>query len=374
MWKTSPEFQEVLVSNSRRWATKVEIMYGEDVLFVGDQFVSGRIGLDNVAVRREFYGSFVDPDGILTPSSTRDTLSPKGTEARVWRGLFIPSLGDFEWVPLGVYGLVRSEVRSHSEGVIVSIKGFDRVDAVRARRFTDPWVVTSGTPITEAINNIVQSRFPCPSRITSSPFTTPEIAFDRLSSPWDAVRELAGSAGMVAYFDQLGTLVIAPAGGEQTGVEYNIGREDSVLINVSRDMDSSETFSGVIARGENPDKTVFYRAERWDLNPKSPTYADGPFGRRPFGYYSEMITDVSQLEVVAEDLFNRRVRMRQECEITTVGTVAHDVDDVFRVVDPRSKTNGDYRILSGTIPLRAEQGELVRWRCSTMAEGYEANA
>lgn len=369
MWKTSPEFAEALVSDSRIWGTKVEITYGEDVVLASDVLVSGHVGIDNVAVRRELHATFVDADGALTPSTTRDILSPKGTEARPWRGLYIPSRGDFEWVPLGVFGIVKSEVRSHSDGVMVTIKGFDRVDAVRARRFTDPWVVKSGTLITTAIVDIVRSRITVPVRVTPSPFTTPEIVFDRLSSPWDAVRALAGAGGMIAFFDQLGTLVIAPAEGERTGVEYHVGRRDSVLMNVSRDMDSSETYSGVIARGENPEKTQFFRAEKWDIDPSSPTYANGPFGRRPFGYYSEIITANSQLEVVANDLFDRKVRMRQECEITTVGTVAHDVDDIFHVNDPRSKTNGEYRIVSGTIPLRANQGDLLRWRCATDSMG-----
>lgn len=362
MWATSELFNAALHESSRKWATKIEVMYGTDVVHTGNNIVGGYIGIDGVAVRRELHVSFVDADGTLTPSSARDLLAPKGTEMRVWRGLYIPQLDDYEWVPQGVFGIIKPQVRSHSEGVILSIKGFDRVDAVRQRRFTEPWVVKSGTLVTKAITDIVASRIDVPTRIAASAHTTPELIFDRLSSPWDAVRTLAGNAAMVAYFDQLGSLTIAPSEGVQTGSIYTIGTQDATLMNVTREIDATETYSGVIVRGENPDQTTF-TVEKWDEDPKSPTYHLGPFGRRPFGYYSEMITTIEQATAVANALFAHRVKMRDEAEITTLGSIAHDVDDIITIIDPRSRTSGKYRIISGTIPLRVEQGEHLRWRC-----------
>ena len=173
MWATTKEYDETILSGSRRWATKFEILYGSDVIMASDVVIDGYVGLDNIAVRRELHVSFVDADGLLTPASARDMLAPKGTELRVWRGLYIPMRDDYEWVPLGVFGIVKPEVRSNSDGTILSIKGFDRVDAVRVRRFVDPWVVPKGTLVTEAISNIVTSRINAPVKISPSQFTTP---------------------------------------------------------------------------------------------------------------------------------------------------------------------------------------------------------
>ncbi len=362
MWPVSAEFTEALHADSRRWATRIEVLFGGDVVLVSDVVSSGYVGIDNVAVRRELHVTFVDADGVLTPALTGDLLAPKGTEMRAWRGLYIPGRADYEWVPLGVFGIVKPQARSHSEGHLLEVKAFDRVDAVRARRFTEPWVVASGTLVTTAISDIVTSRIDVPVKVAPSTFTTPEVVFDRLSSPWDAVRALAAAANMIAYFDPLGSLVIGPTGGEETGVVYTIGTEVSTLMNVTRSMDSTETYSGVMVRGEHPDQTTF-AVQLWDLDPTSPTYADGPFGRRPYGYFSELITTTDQANARAATLFAEKVKIPQEVEITTVGTVAHDVDDVITVIDPRSKTSGRYRIISGTIPLRAVQGEHLRWRC-----------
>lgn len=363
MYATSDAFDDALHADSRSWNTVVEVVYQGDVVLASDVILSGYVGLDNVAVRRELHVTFVDADGVLTPATSRDLLSPKGTELRVKRGLWIPSLGDYEYVPLGVFGLVKPEVRSHSDGVVLECKGFDRVDNVRARRFTEPWAITSGTLVTQAIADIVSSRIPSiPVKITPSTFITPEIVFDRLDSPWDAVRALAGAAGLVAYFDGLGSLVIEPALGRETGVTYSIGSEVATLMNVTRSMDSTDTYSGVQVTGENPDQTTF-RVEKWDMDPTSPTYSVGPFGRRPYGFFSELITTQAQAQAKVDELFPQKVRIAEEVEINTVGTIGHDIDDIFTVIDPRSKTNGSYQIVSGTIPLRVSQGDLLRWRC-----------
>ena len=362
MWPTSDAFNTALLSNSRQWATKIEILYQNDVVQVSDVIDSGYVALDTVAVRRELHVTFVDADGVLTPATQRDLLSPKGTEMRVSRGLYLPD-GTIEYIPLGVFGIVSPQVRSHTEGTVVEVKGFDRVDAVRSRRFTDPWTVTSGTLVSAAISSIVTSRLSVPVRITPTTYTTTEVVFDRLSDPWDAVTQLAAAANMIAYFDPLGSLVIGPDYQEDTGVVYTIGSEVATLMNVSRTMDSTDTYSGVIVVAEHPDQDPII-SELWDVDPTSPTYSNGPFGRRPYGYSSDLITTQAQADARALALFGQVVQIPQEVEIYTVGTLGHDVNDVFTVIDPRSKTSGQYSVLSGTIPLRATQEDLVRWRCS----------
>lgn len=361
MWPVSDAFNEALASNSRQWASKVEVLYDGAVSTINTVLVAGYIGLDNVAVRREAHITFVDADGVLTPASARDLLAPTGAEMRIYRGLYLAD-GTIEYVPMGVFGIIKPEVRSHSDGVVVQIKGFDRVDAIRARQFTDPWTVAAGTLVTTAISDIVTSRLTVATRITPSALTTPEVVFDRFSNPWHAVEDLAAAAGMKAYFDALGSLVIAPVADEDTGITYTIGDETATLMNVTRSMDSSETNNGVIVRGMHPDFTPV-RYEIWDTDVNSPTYYLGPFGKRPYGFYSELITTVPQATAVAEALYPRVTKIAQEVEITTVGTIAHDVGDTITIVDPRSKTSGRYTVVSGTIPLRANQSDLIRLRC-----------
>jgi uncharacterized protein DUF5047 len=361
MWRTSDAYAATLEQSSRTWATRIDVTYADEIVTSLNVMISGYIGLDNVAVRREAHLTLTDVDGSLTPAQATDLLTPKGTELRIYRGLLVS--GEYEWVPMGVFGIVEPQVRAHSEGTVIEIKGFDRVDKLRANEFEDPWVIADGTAIHTAIAAIVTARLPGTAlRVTPSAYTTPALTFDRLTSPWAAIRELLIAGDYVCYFDQLGSCVVEPDVGVETGVVYEKS-PTSVLMTTSRTFMSLEkTYSGVIARGEHPDHTPV-RGEAWDLDPASPTYSNGPFGRRPYGVWSTLITTIPQAVAVATATLPRVSRIKQECEIHTRGTVAHDVGDIITVIDPASRTNGDYKIISGTIPIVNEQGAHVRLRC-----------
>jgi hypothetical protein len=363
VWAQSDAFTEQLTSNSRQWATRAEVLYGGTSTVVDSVIDSGYIGMDAVAVRRELHITFVDADGILTPTSARDLLAPKGTEIRMSRGLWIPSVGDYEWIPLGVFGVIEPNVRSHSEGTVLTVKGFDRVDAIRKRRFVAPWPITKGTLIEQAISDIVTSRLNVPVKITPTGRTTTEVVYPVLGDPWEAIQDLCDAGAMQAFFDPLGSLVIGPVGDVETGVTYSIGSEVAELMNVSRTIDADTTYSGVIVRAEHPDQDTI-TSTVWDMDPTSPTYVLGDFGYQPYGYSSSLITTQAQADAVAASLLPQVTRMTQEIEIYTVGTPGHDIGDTFTVVDPRSRTNGKYTVISATIPLRPTQEDLLRWRCS----------
>jgi hypothetical protein len=319
--------------------------------------------MDAVAVRRELHVTLVDADGILTPASARDLLAPKGTEIRMARGLWIPSIDDYEWIPLGVFGVIEPEVRSHSEGTVLTIKGFDRVDAIRRRRFSSPWTITKGTLIEQAISDIVTSRLAVPVKITPTGRTTTEAVFPTLHDPWDAIEQLCDAGSMQAFFDPLGSLVIGPAGDVDTGITYTVGSEVAELMNVSRTIDADTTYSGVIVTATHPDQDTI-TSVLWDMDPASPTYVLGDYGYQPYGFSSSLITTQAQADAVAAGLLPQVSRMAQEVEIYTVGTPGHDIGDTFTVIDPRSRTNGKYTVISATIPLRPTQEDLLRWRCS----------
>lgn len=361
MWATSAAFDTALRSNSRRWRTKLDVMYGGSIVESLDTMVSGYIGIDDVAVRREAHFTIVDADGNLTPAKATDLLTPKGTEIRIYRGLALDS-GEYEDVPLGLFGIVTPEVRGHSDGTVIEVKGFDRVDTIRQRQFIDPWVIANNTPIHTAIANLITSRLPgVTTRITASPYVVPEMSYDRLTDPWEAVKDLVEAGAMAAYFDQNGSFVVEPAQEFETGFTYEVGA-DSMLMTSARSFDASKTYSGVIVRGEHPDFAPV-RYDLWDTDTASPTYAFGPFGQRPYGVYSKLITTAGQAQAVAEALLPKVSRIRQECTITVAGHPGHDVGDVLTIVDPRSKTSGRWTVVSGTIPLRTQQGEHVRLRC-----------
>jgi hypothetical protein len=352
MWRTSDAFDTALHSRSRRWASKVEVLYGGDLVTTLNVVVDGDVSIDNVAVRRAVDLRLIDIDGTLTPATANDLLAPKGTELRVYKGLWLNDV-DIEYVPLGVFGIVEPQVSAHENGTQVKLKGWDRVDAIRVRQFEDPYTVAAGTSTTDAIRDIITSRLDVEVRVTPTGHTAPESVFDALTDPWDAVRDLAFADGLIAYFDPLGTGVVEPEIEVMTDAEYIIG-EGSHLVSTNRKITADKTYSGVIVRGEHPEAGAF-RSELWDTDPASPTYADGPFGRRPYGFYSKLITSQGMADETALTIYNRVTKMKQTVEIITIGHPGHDVGDVVRVIDSRSRTNGLYRVVAGTIPIRPGQ-------------------
>lgn len=366
MWRTSKAFDLALLDSTRRWSTKIDVLYADTLITTLDVLISGYIGIDDVAVRREAHFTISDADGELTPTKATDLLTPKGTELKIYRGLWVTDdegVSGYEYVPMGVFGISEPEVRSHSDGTVVEIKGFDRVDSLRSRRFEDPWVVEDGTPIHTAIAAIIAARMPTVAiRVTTSAWVTPEVVFDRLTSPWDAIRALCEASSYVCYFDQLGQAVVEPITEVDTGVTYTTGLH-SVLMNVSRRFRPVDAvYSGVIVRGQHPDYLPI-RAELWDTDPNSATYSDGPFGRRPYGVWSDIIVNDVQAAAIAAETLPRVSGMKQEVEIFTRGHPGHDIYDVINVIDNRSSTDGRYKVISGTIPLVNVQGDHTRLRC-----------
>lgn len=357
MWPTSTAFDEALLAGARTWATKIEVLYGGDYVMALDVLVDGEVDIDDVAVRRSLHLTLVDVTGALTPVDARDLLAPKGTEIRTWRGLLLPD-GTYEYVPLGVFGITEPDVSSHESGTQVKLRGFDRVDALRSLRFDTPWTVTDGTPTHEAIADIVTSRMPnVATRITQTGNTTPEVVFDALSEPWAAVRDLAAADSLRVYFDPLGTLVVEPDVENHTGAIYAPGATGT-LLRVQRGMRSDKTYSGAVVRGEHPDYPPV-AVTVWDDDPKSPTYYLGPFGKRPYGFTSPLITTTDMATEAANTILARVTRMRQEVVLETVGHPGHDVSDVVHITDGKSRTNGLYTIYGGSIPIRPGS---IRWK------------
>lgn len=360
MWSTSDAYLEALRSADRSWRSKVEVLWAGQYVAALDVVASGSISVDGVAVRRSATINLIDAHGTLTPSAATDLLAPRGTELRLSRGLDLPS-GITEWVPLGVFGVTRPRVSAHNGATTVEIAGKDRVDAIRARRFDAPYPIADGTLTTAAISGIITSRLTAPIRVADVAYTTPEVVYETLSDPWDAIKDLSESGALVTYFDPTGTAVVEPSAPRATGVIYEPG-ENSVLVSVSREMQAEKTYSGVIVTGEHPDYPGI-TSELWDMDATSATYSDGPFGRRPYGFSSPLLKTQAQADAAAATIFARVTGMYEQVELTTVGPIGHEIDDVITIRDDDSRTYGDWRITRISVPLRPGEVQLTaeRW-------------
>lgn len=351
MWTTSPEFDAALHRKSRAWAAKVEVLYQGDKVTLDNIMVEGVVDFGPQAVRRAAKIRIIDKTGTLTPVSAKDLLAPKGTEILLHKGLFMPDTEVFEFVPLGVFGITEPRIeRLPGGGVAIELDASDRAALVKSRRFIDPWVVKKNTLTHRAITDIVVSRFLADLRVQVTGHTTPEVVYDALSDPWAAIADLSQADSLTSYFDPVGSFVVARDEPVHTGITYK-GGEDSLLIDVKRVITAENTYSGVVVRVEHPDRDPIV-ATAWDNDPRSPTYADGPFGKRPFGFTTHLITTAAQAQLAANTLLPKVTRMRQTVEILTAGHPGHDVGDLITVEDHATKTRGEWIVQGGAVSLR----------------------
>lgn len=358
MWPTSSAFSEALL-HDRRLANRVEVLYGGQVQLVLDVVIDGTVTTEDETVRRSSSVRLVDPEGTLTPVTARDLLAPRGTELRIFKGLYLPGLRSPELVPLGTLRIASPAIRRDEGGVVIDLKGYDRARAIQRTRFTAPYSIAAGTPTTTAIAGIITSRSGFPVNVTPSASTTPALVFEQLGDPWDAVQSLARSDALEAFFDVMGTFVCRPVPdyAAQTPVWSYAPGELSLLLHDEREMSDENTYSGVIVTAERPGAAPI-RVEVWDTDPASPTYYDpanpaaSTFGPVPYGYFSPSISTAAQATAAGQAIRSRVSGLIEQVEIGTAGHFGHDVGDVLAVTDPETRLHGTHIVSRVTQPIR----------------------
>ena len=359
MWVTSEAFNTALTRN-RRIANRVEVLRAGQIVSTLDVMVEGTVTAENQAVRRSGSVRLVDRDGLLTPVTAKDLLAPSGTELRLFKGLYLPGQPDPEMVPLGTLRISKPKISRDTSGIFIDVTAYDRARTVQRARFVQPWSVAAGTPISQAISDIVTSRSPYPTNITPTTATSNALVFEALSDPWEAITALADAASYECYFDLLGTFVARPVPSYETQepvFTYEPG-DLSLLIGDSREMDDERSYSGVVVTSESPDNPPI-RVEVWDLDPNSPTYYDptkpalSSFGAVPYGFSSPIIQTAAQATLAGQTILARVSGLLEQVEVQAVGHFGHDVGDVLAVRDPDTRLRGTHIVESITQPLRS---------------------
>jgi hypothetical protein len=203
-------------------------------------------------------------------------------------------------------------------------------------RFRTPYRA-SGTAV-GAITALIQRSIPDAAVVaTAADAAIGPRVFDIEGDPWAAVTEIAHAIGAEVYADADGTFVIAelPDPLTTTPVWTIAAGEGGAYIQASRGMSADGVKNGWLIRGENSEANVApVSALVVDTDPTSPTYWDGPFGRRP-GFYSSATIISSGAATAAGTLRLRAsVAPNASADITALPNPALEPGDVLRVLYP----------------------------------------
>lgn len=279
------------ISRSHRVVSRVELRAGDVVVADSSRLrvLSGSVKFDQAAaVRRTCEVQIQAPEDLVPTFVRRTALDPFGHELRLWRGIdyrLTSGTAGPEYVPLGVF---RVEVTAVTDGPagdsVVTLSGYDRSDAISRSTYERPYAIPSGTNLADAIAAIVADRSSLPTTpqmiLAAVTETTPLHLLEEGADPWtDGVQQLAIAAGCEAYFDVTGTFVLRPEPQVLEPAAVTLAEGDDCTI-LELDREYTPGFNGVIVTGESSFAGPT-RGEAFDLNPSSPTYWYGTYGRRP---------------------------------------------------------------------------------------------
>jgi hypothetical protein len=280
------------------------------------------------AIRRTCTVTVADP--TLIPRTPADQLATYGAQLRISRGVEYGNADDVELVPLGVFRLdsVDGDV---NEGP-VTLSGKDLSAIVADDKLTAPYTA-SGT-VVSAVTALIQRSIPTAAVIST--ITDQGIGkrtFDVEADPWAGCQEIASGAGAEVYCNPDGVFVIAtlPDLSTATPVWEIAAAEGGAYIKANRGMSSAGVYNGVLARGENTSESVppvQYLAI--DGDPNSPTYWDGPFGRRPDFFTSSTLTTTAACQNAATLRLAQAKAPNATGDISSLPNPALEAGDVLR--------------------------------------------
>jgi hypothetical protein len=307
------------------------------------------------------------------PTSAADTLAPYGHYVYVERGLAYGN-AQREWVGLGYYRIDTIEQDQAPDGQI-ELTGSDRNAGLKDARFETPQQFLPTMTNGDLVNQLIWGVYFFAGIIE---WDDPAVRDDTINRTIIAEEDRLGtlldlltSLGKIGYWDQRGIFVIktppAVTGAPQWTVDAGAG---GVLVTMARSLGREGVYNAVVAVGESSDTKPPVRAVAYDLNPSSPTYYNGPFGKVPRFYSSPFITTTAQAQTAAAALLRQQLGLPYQVNLSSVPNPALEPYDVLEVGYPkaarsRSLLRETHVLDEVTIPLVATSPVQLKTRQQT---------
>jgi hypothetical protein len=257
-------------------------------------------------------------------------------------------------MPLGVFRLSEDQIEDNGDRTI-EVQAFDRSWSIARSRLEQPYVITAGEDYGTAMAAFLQFVLPgCPYDFADTPGrNTPLIVLDEQSDPWKALEDMAKSLGNEIFFNAIGTCVMrsepdplinAPS---WTYGEGALATMTDVKVIYQAEPGYNEFIAESNAPGIAPLRSIAQ-----DLDPHSPTYINGPYGRVPEFYVSDFMRTQEQCDAAAQAGQLRNKGGTQIVDFNAEPNPAHDAKDIVSVVCAAEDLNDPFVLESFDIPLQ----------------------
>ncbi len=361
-WPVSDDWDRE-IRNGARVLTRVDVHAPTgNLLRAAVPFHDGSVTIDaRQSQRRTCTVTFADPDRTLTPAQAGDLLSLlSGNELRPWWGVRYPD-GSDEWAPLGSFRIRTNP----ADGWTVTVTGTDPSAAISANQWLYPYPIAANTPLEDALAAALADRAPdLDVALSQTGVLIPATTFglDGSTDPWQDLTDLAADNGYVLWIDQGRTARLAPAPdvlGATPVLDLGEDERSLILDGAAKDWDDSEAYNGGLIVGESSDTTPV-QVEVWDDDPSSPTYAFGPYGRRPWPTITTpQATSLDAATRLGMAEIARRRGAAQTLTLPLIPDGSWDVDMPIRVTSSALRVSGEVAVVEQiTLPLTVMGGPM----------------
>jgi hypothetical protein len=358
MIQSSERFGE-LVKYGGQFAARASVIINGDVVtdtFYGDDL---RLLADSsqVTYDREGDARMQADLTMIGKKSALEMLDPMANaEVAPYIGALVD--GEWEWIPLGIVGIVELDRSANGGMVTYTCSCLDRSERISGNPWEVPFQVEIGTPNVTGIRNIINSRAtgftPVYDLQTAIANTTPNLFFSEADDPWQAAVKLAQADSSELYFDRYGWLtsreIVDPDSKEAVWTlgagEFGVNIKPP-SINTSR----RELFTGVTCRSEVPWLLFPVGATVWDNDPTSRTYYLGPLGRRPKTITDGLATSEAQCTSIARAELNRIRGVAETVDFGSLRDPRLEVGDVIEAVAEEIDGTGRYSVQRLTVDM-----------------------
>lgn len=353
MRSATPALKEAVVT-SHQPVARVDVLRNGQTVDTISTVTDGTVTLDAAANVRGRCDLTIVTDGShdLIPTAVDDPLAPYGNEVRAWRGI------EGELVSLGIFRIDTPRVSEESGMPTIQLTGQDRSARIIDARFEAPHEVPAGRAVVTAIRDVivpvypdVQTNFGLPDSPMQSSATTGTVIAEAQDDRWEFASKLALGAGMRLFFDGDGVLTLAPEVTTGTAAVQLVEGDSGVLVSAAREWTREGAANVVAATGENTGEAAPARGVAEDLNPLSPTYVYGRFGRVVRFYSSPVLTTDAQARDAAQTILARSTGTTQRVDFGSLVLPYLEPGDIAHIKRTILGVDESHVLDSLTIPL-----------------------
>jgi hypothetical protein len=384
------QYREALVAPVRDVTMRVTALDSNynTIVDVTQPSVEGVVYVDvERATRRTAQIRLINKDGAYTPKGS--DYATYGTNALFWwNKMFrleygLKVAGVFEYVPLGVFMIDRTEVLAERGISVINIDGSDQWKRMAYSTWAAPAAYAKNVDFNTIIADIATAAGIPANRLLLDSLSTRSttekqvqvpVFFEEGDNRGEKLAELCADWNLEIFFDVDGYLrtrdlkVVADEIQSKAPDWTFTSGEDAVMLNITKSKTSEQIKNHVVVTGEAEDGTAVVRGEWIDdfgTDTASKKYTNvysqtsvSAIGDRVLAIRSKTLRTTQGCLDLAQSELRKSAVVEEEIALPSIVNPLFEGRDVIEIIESNSDTNDKYYLGAFDIPMRSSTQEI----------------